>query len=201
MKTADWDGSRWSAVTTLSKPGSGSQTGLVGTVLSDGSSLLVWSRFDGKDDELYFSWRQTMDWSQPRRVSPDNEHPDVAPSVTFTRQGALLAWSRFDGSNYQIWSSAFERGEWTGESPAGGRGALYPQLLHHDDSLFLVSRSSSPAGWSVHRASRNGSIAGRSFIAAETTQRPLLVDSSPATVTLAWPQEQLRQEALLEVVP
>jgi hypothetical protein len=201
VKTADWSGSQWGPVATVSAPSSGSQTGLTGTVLSDGSTLLVWSQFDGADDELFFSWRRSVNWSAPQRVSSDNMYPDVSPSATFQRRGALIAWSRFDGSTYSVWTAEFHRGKWKRERVAGESGSLFPQLIHRQGSLFLVSRSSIPRGWSIRRLAEEGRSERFSFAASESSNRPVLTKTSDASVTRSWPQERRMHKASLQAVP
>ena len=202
VKVADWDGSRWGPVTTVSRPSEGSQTGLTGTVLRDGSTLLMWSQFDGTDDEILFSWRQSVNWSYPERVSVDNRNPDVAPSVSFTRKGALAAWSRFDGSTYRLWTARFDSGLWRQEQLVGESGSLFPQLLQRQDGLYLLYRSSSsPRGWSIRRTTGNARGEYASFVAAETSSPPVLSVSSEASITLAWPQDQRRVKTRLELLP
>ena len=48
---------RWQAPQPVSHPGPGSQLGLTGAVLADGSWLLAWSAFDGTADEIVWSRR------------------------------------------------------------------------------------------------------------------------------------------------
>lgn len=201
VKTADWDGSRWSPVLTVSTASPGSQTGLTGTVLEDGSTLLVWSQFDGSDDELFFSWRRSGDFSTPQRISADNDYPDVAPSVTFNARGAVVSWSRFDGSDYSVWTADFGRGEWRKERRTGEPGSLFPQYLHRRDSLFLISRSAHPRGWSIQSTSRTGRMNLRSFVANDAATRPVLGTIDGNTVTLEWPQQQRQSDARMEMVP
>jgi hypothetical protein len=201
VKTADWDGSRWGPIVTVSTASPGSQTGLTGTVLEDGSTLLVWSQFDGTDDELFFSWRRSGDFSIPQRISADNDYPDVAPSVTFSARGAVVSWSRFDGSEYSVWTAEFGRGEWRRERRTGKPGSLFPQYLHRRDGLFLISRSARPRGWSIQSASRTGRMSRRSFVASDSATRPVLGTVSGDTVTLEWPQQQRQSKARMEIVP
>ena len=201
VKAADWDGIRWSPVLAVSTASPGSQTGLTGTVLEDGSTLLVWSQFDGTDDELFFSWRRSGDFSTPQRISADNDYPDIAPSVTFKARGAVVSWSRFDGSDYSVWTADFGRGEWRKERRTGGPGSLFPQYLHRQDNLFLISRSAHPRGWSIQSSSRTGHMNRRSFVANDAATRPVLGTIDGNTVTLEWPQQQRKSDARMEMVP
>ncbi len=97
VRAAAWDGDAWQDVETVSAPGPGSQTGLTGTVLADGSWLLAWSAVDGEDDEIVWSRRAGDRWTPVRPVSENNHVPDVTPVLTAAGTGALLAWSRYDG--------------------------------------------------------------------------------------------------------
>jgi hypothetical protein len=201
VKAADWDGSRWGPVTTIGKRSEGSQTGLTGTVLEDGSTLLMWSQFDGTDDELFFSWRQSVNWSRPERVSANNRLPDVAPSVSSTGKGALAAWSRFDGSTYRLWTASFERGEWREERLVGEPGSLFPRFLKRRGGLYLLyRRSADPRGWSIRGTAREDGREYVSFVPAETSSPPVLKVSSDTSITLDWPQARRELETRLELM-
>lgn len=95
------DGAAWSAPRDVAPAGAGSQLALAGAVLTDGSWLLVWSGFDGEDDEILFAHRSPDGaWSGPRVLrlpgEGDNQVPDITPAVTALADGgAIVAWSRF----------------------------------------------------------------------------------------------------------
>src|ERR1700681_207815 len=125
VRAAAWNGKRWQAPQWVSHPGPGSQLGLTGAVLADGSWLLAWSAFNGTADEIVWSQKIGASWLPVRRLSAPNPVPNITPALTATAGGgALIAWSRFDGRGYQMRMARFERGEWVGEHAAGPSGSL-----------------------------------------------------------------------------
>ena len=121
VRAAAWTGRGWRAPQRVSHPGPGSQVGLAGAVLDDGSWLLAWSAFDGTADEIVWSRRAGQDWLPVERVSRRNAVPDITPSVIATAGGgALIAWSRFDGRGYQMRLARFDGNGWWDDR--GGRG-------------------------------------------------------------------------------
>lgn len=200
VKAADWNGSSWEPTTTVSGRSRGSQTGLAGTILADGSMLLVWSQYDGNDDELMFSVRRGDEWSSPRPVSEGNSFPDITPSLVADDSGAALAWSRFDGEEYSVWTAQFRDGGWVSERPAGGKAALYPQLLRQSGATYVVSRIAHPAGWDIASANSTGRVTRRSVISSEIQARPVVRATASGSLTLDWAQHQQRTTLHLEHV-
>ncbi|MDH3255158.1 MAG: hypothetical protein OEM62_09220 [Acidobacteriota bacterium] len=201
VKAADWNGIDWGPVATVSAPSPGSQTGLTGLVLEDGSTLLVWSQFDGHDDDILFSWRQKTTWSDPQRVLPNNALPDVTPSLGLSRGGAILSWSRFDGTDYRLWTASFRRGEWQHSRLIGEPGSLFPQVINRAGATYIVYRTAVPGGWTIRRMTASGDSDRRAFVAAASSDRPVLSSVDDTTVTLSWPQHGRKVEARLEARP
>ena len=92
VRHADWLGNRWGFADTVAAPGAGTQTALEATLLTDGSTLVLWSAFDGTDDEILFTLHRDGKWTTPERIGADNEVPDIVPAVVPAGGGALAAW-------------------------------------------------------------------------------------------------------------
>ena len=169
------------AATRLVGPGPGSQTALDAAVLADGSWLLVWSAFDGNDDDLV--WRQGRpdgSWTGGR-VSPDNRAPDITPRLLVTAEGAAVAWSRYDGNVYRVRTARFEQGEWRNEGWAAAPDSLYPEWVGNGDTLLFL-----------RGATRTWTAAGpgSSVEFAAPTEAPPVVDRDPSSGLLRahWPE-------------
>jgi hypothetical protein len=201
VKAAEWDGVEWGPAVTVSRASRGSQTGLAGTVLDSGAWLLVWSQFDGRDDEIMFSWREGANWSSALRVTPNNVEPDIAPALGTTKRGALLAWSRFDGSDYRLWTAEFDRGSWSRIRQVGGPGSLFPEILQRDGTIYTIVRRAAPRGWSVRKRSLAGSAETVAFVPVPDSRRPMLLRDESNSITLGWPQSGRVAEGRLERVP
>lgn len=185
----------WGEIEIVAPPAKGSQTGLVGVELADGSSLLVWSAFDGRDDDLRWSQARHGRWSVARALGPNNAVPDVSPTLVATGNGALLAWSRLVDGHYQVMMSRYDGATWSSAVAVGPPGSIDAQFLNQNGSLLLLYQHAWPAGWAVADLAPNGSI-DRFAVASRTEPgRPVVLTSSSRSVDLRWPD---RGEARLE---
>lgn len=180
----------WSRPRTLAAPGPGSQLALRATVLSDGRWLLVWSAFDGADDEVLWTvGRPDGAFTPPTRVAGDNAVPDITPSVIAVADGALLAWNRFgsDGE-YRVVVSHFDGTGWSEPVVTGGPGGVRPALLGGSDpgSALLLFRTVEPDGWSLVELDGSGRAGRVASVATEDRDRPRLVAVDDGGVDLQW---------------
>jgi hypothetical protein len=187
VKAARFEQDRWGAVETVAGPAAGSQTGLVGAALADGSWLLVWAANDGQDDEIVWSLRSGEVWSAPRRLHAPNEVPDVAPAVLATGSGALAAWSRYDGEQYATVVAAFDGAGWSAPRPVSAGGAFFPTFHRDGRRTRLVLRTALPRGWSVLELDAGGVPLRRARFATAETERPAVLSDTGADLTLSWP--------------
>jgi hypothetical protein len=187
VRAANWTGTEWQPVEIVSPPLKGSQTGLSGAVLADGSWLLVWAAFDGHDDEIYWSQKKNRSWSPPRRLAPNNSWPDVTPTVVATQAGALVAWSRYDGNDYRLTVSSFDRSRWQPPQTVGGKGSVDPQLTILDRNIFLLFNTASTATWSVLELQTTGRVRRQTSVEGPGNERPVLTWTSSHLVGLRSP--------------
>lgn len=190
----------WDEISIVAPPARGSQTGLVATGLADGSWLLAWSAFDGKDDDILWSRGREGRWTPPRRIDQNNSVPDVMPTLVATDNGALLAWSRMIDGHYQILLSRFDGEKWLPPSLVGPPGSLEPRFAIHRDGLHLLYHHAWPAAWAVADLAPSGRIQRIAILVEDQPNRPVLVDSSNRSVELRWPH-QGRRSLSWEAVP
>jgi hypothetical protein len=172
VRYARWEGGSaigsWGETETVAAPPArGSQLALSGAVLRDGSTMLVWSRFDGHDDEIVWSRFDGRRWSAPARVADDNRVPDVTPSVAPLGDGAIVAWSRFGQDTYQVTTARWpgSRGEgWTAAERTGPPGSGRPQLRAEGDGALLLFRDVPRSGYGVLRLDAAGGVTARAFL-------------------------------------
>lgn len=191
VRAAAWDGRSWGPVETVSQPGPGSQAGLTGAVLSDGSWLLAWDRVDGEDDEIVWSQRpghQGEAWTPVRPVSEDNHVPDVNPVLTPAGSGALLAWSRYDGEGYRLRTARFD-GSWKDERPAGPTHSMHPSFVRDGDHTWLVYQNGRPQSWSVLELSDSGRSLRRAAALSALNERPVVNEDADG-LRLRWPSSK-----------
>lgn len=193
---AAWDGRGWGPVEEVAPRGPGSQLALSGTVLRDGSWLLLWSSFDGHDDEIVWSLRDGGGWRSVERLSADNAVPDVVPAVVATRDGALAAWSRYDGEGYRLRLARFAAGGWRGERAAAPTGSLYPSFAGEPGRPSLLYLSVIPRGWVVVELDEKGAVKRRSSVttvpktpatpANTGLDRPVVLPGPAGGLVLRW---------------
>lgn len=167
--------SEWAAPETVAGPAPGSQTALTGTVLRDGSVLLLWSAHDGEDDEILWSLRSGGAWSEPARLAADNAVPDILPAVAPLGGGAVAAWNRYDGREYRVVVSRWAGGVWSAPEPAGPPGSLYPVLYP------VLGRSSGKGADGVELRYRDARR--RAWMALRLDGSGRIVDPAPVPVT------------------
>lgn len=193
VRAAAWTGKGWSAPVWVSRPGPGSQLALQGAVLQDGSWLLVWSAFDGSDDEVVWSRRSAGAWSAPKSVSAPNGVPDVMPALAANRDGgATIAWNRFREAGYELRTARFQNGEWRGERSLAPAGSLYPTFLEDrrgDPALLYLQVK--PQAWSLLTFDGQGRIEERALApisaGGEGRERPAVTFEAGGTVRLRFP--------------
>jgi hypothetical protein len=184
IRTAAWNGTDWQPVEVVSPSLKGSQTGLSGTVLADGSWLLVWAAYDGHDDEIFWSQKKGSRWSAPRRLAPNNLSPDITPKVVATKTGALVAWSHNDGDDYRMTISRLDGSTWQPPQTVGERGAVGPQLTIVDRQIYLLFHSASTASWSILELAPTGRVLRQASVAGPGDERPVLTWTSSHQVGL-----------------
>ena len=186
VRVADWDGMRWSDARIVSLPSHGSQMALSATVLDDGSPLLVWSQFDGRDDEIVWSQRRGGQWTAPARIEPDNQVPDITPTLLATRDGgALVAWLQFVDGDYRLLTSHFDGGSWTKPQRLPGLGAGDPMLLDRDGPVVSY-HSVRPSAWWVARLDASTGRATAYARQARVLREEPSVAFTANTLTFTW---------------
>lgn len=176
VRWAGWSDGGFAEPVVVSPRGPGSQLALDAARLDDGRTVLVWSGYDGTDDEIWSSVDRPGggDWSKPARVGADDRVPDVAPTLIAVPGGALVAWSRFDADAHE-YRLAFAR--WSGEGfdaprPLGTPGALAPRFERGGVSPWLSWRDARADLWSLGQIGPDGGLVVRSTAAGTAGERP-----------------------------
>ena len=160
VRAARWDGTAWGPAETVSPAGDGSQLALAGATAPDGTPLVVWSGFDGRDDEIWWSSRATSGWATPARIAPDNSSPDILPSIAATPTGAIAAWSRYDGNDYRVVVARLRGGKWTAPATLGPAGSYHAALgVAANGRVALAFQSAT--GWEALELDPHGRPTGR----------------------------------------
>ncbi len=167
-------GQGWSTPETISPPGPGSQMAPTAVVLPDGSWLVAWSAFDGRDTEILWSRRTGGTWSFPAQLSPENELPDVTPSLVAAGGGALVAWSSFDGRHYRVRLARFEGDDWRQTEFEGEPGSTAPRLGERPGGAWLLYRTTAPDSWTLLDVDRMGIARRRARADSGDPRRPLV---------------------------
>ncbi len=187
VRARRWSGVDWGPTELVGPRVAGSQTGLASVTLGDGNELLMWSAFDGNDDEIVFSRSRGDGWTTPRRVAAGNRVPDVAPAVIATRAGALAAWSRAGDDGYELVVARYRRGVWQKPRVAARDGALFARFVRRDGRLLLLYRRATPRGWGVAELGPNGLVRRRATFLKTAPDRPALELDGVMGVNLRMP--------------
>ncbi len=174
-------------VEVVSPPGPGSQLALRGAVLNEGELILVWSAFDGRDDEIMWSRRRDGRWSPPARIHPDNQVPDITPALAVFDHRALAVWSWYDGNDYRLVASELDAGVWGEPRSIAGAGSLYPELLATERAPWLLFYEASPPQWRLDELDERF-FATRSLSApVDRTDPPAVIALDQRGAQLEWP--------------
>ncbi len=178
VRFAPWSGDRFAAPEIVAPAGAGSQLALQGSRLADGRLLLIWSGYDGQDDEIWFSVRvaegNTGSWSAPARVADDNATPDIVPAVATLGAGALVAWSRFDGSEYRLMTARFDGERMRDSRYAAPPGTLYPTIEQGPKGPALLFRDAGRSRWTIAEIGADGALGRSTSVDGESDARPLV---------------------------
>jgi hypothetical protein len=189
VRAAVWNGSGFTASEWVARPIDGSQLALSGAVLADGSWLLVWSAFDGEDDEILWSRRDGSSWSTPARLHPGNEVPDITPVVAATARGAIAAWSRYDGGVYRGRVMRFTTSSgWHDEERVGGAGSVFPFFVADEAASqpSLVFREGVQGRWDLFEIGGAGEVRSHTRWNGEAGSRPVIRRSAAGAGRLEW---------------
>ncbi len=188
VKAASWLGHAWSAVETVAVAGPGSQLSLSTAQLTDGSCLLLWSAFDGNDDEIVWSRRTSQGWSPPRLLGNGDRVPDITPRLVALADGsAVAAWSGYIAGHYRLHSARFAAGEWSQPEIVGGKGTVAPSFEIDAGRTYLLYRQAVPRAWVVAELSAVGKLARRAVLTSAVAERPIVKRLGEARVELRWP--------------
>lgn len=189
VKSARWLGSAWGEVETVAEPGPGSQLALSSAQLTEGSWLLAWSAFDGKDDEILWSRRDKDGWSTPQRLGADDQAPDITPRLVALADGtALIAWSGYVDGHYRLHTARFADGEWSEPQISGEKGAVSPSFEISADRTYLLYRQAAPRTWVVTEVGATGKLARRAELVSSAAARPSVGAVDESRVELLWPE-------------
>lgn len=184
---SQWSGLDWSQPELVSTVGPGTQIAIDGAVLADGSWLLVWSAYDGSDDEIRWSRRVAGRWSEPTRLHEPNEVPDITPALVVTGRGALAAWNWFDGRTYRVRLARFEDGNWLELGFDSPPGAVHPELTRDEAGVLLLYRTVVPPTWTVHELDERGTAISTGVVYEEMALQPGVAGREGSNAVLEWP--------------
>jgi hypothetical protein len=172
----------------ISAPRRGSQLALTGAVLGDGSWLVVWTAFDGRDDEVLWSRRVGNVWQAPARVDADDSWPDITPALTAAPGGALLAWSSYDGASYRTVLARFAGQGFATPRQVGDGDGLYPAFRGDASPPHLVYLDAGRGTWEVVELDAAGAALRRAAAPALAGDATPLLAPEGGGILLRWPE-------------
>ncbi|MCP4202956.1 MAG: hypothetical protein GY769_13620 [bacterium] len=181
-----WNGTSWENVEVVSIQDSGPQLALSAAVLDDGSWLVLWAGYDGTDDDIFWSRRVNRTWSQPRRLHPDNQVPDILPTVAAHGNSAHAAWSFFDGNDYRTRTARWSGTGWTSGPTLAGRGSGRAAFENVAGRSFLTYQTVVPETWNLVEFDLEGTTP-RTAVVGRYPERPLVTLEDGSEPSLSWP--------------
>jgi hypothetical protein len=153
IETARFDGSTWSARTTLSATGLNASAPEIAAD-SSGNITAVWVGNDGSGAIIQASRFNGTSWSVPTNLSASGQ-PATMPTLAVDPAGVVTAvWRRNDGTNFIIQAARYTNNQWS--TPVNisesGANALSPKVGVDEDGDATVIWSS---GGTVIKASRS----------------------------------------------
>ena len=186
VKASRWLAGGWGPTEILSPPGKGTQIALTTTILADGTWLVAWAAFDGRDDEILWSRFQEGIWSPARPIAADNAVPDITPHLFATADGALIAWSRFDGNDYRVNVARFDGDRWSVPTIAGPAGSTAP-TFSNAERPYVIYRHADPPAWAVMELDTAGSVMREAIdLSANGPRRPVIGAVAEKTIQFEW---------------
>ncbi len=185
VRASRWLAGGWGATETLSPPGKGTQIALTTAVLADGTWLVAWAAFDGRDDEILWSRFQNGVWSAPRPIAEDNAVPDITPQLFVTEGGALAAWSRYDGNDYRVNVARFDGERWSPPAVAGPAGSTEP-AFSDAERPYLIYHRAVPSAWAVMELDAGGAVVREATLPINTSRRPVIASVTEQAVRFEW---------------
>jgi hypothetical protein len=188
VRAAAWSNGGFQPADWVSPPAGRSQLALSGAVMDNGQWILVWSSFDGTDDEILWSRRDGSSWTPPARLNAANRVPDITPVVTATAGGALCAWAQYDQGDYRVHTARLRGGAWSAEQRVGEAGSVFPFFVVEGEgrSPYLVYRDGADASWRLLALDRSGAATARSRFEGPASERPLVRRGAHGSMTLEW---------------
>jgi hypothetical protein len=181
-------------------PPRGSQTGLTAAVLADGTWLVAWSRFDGHDDEIYWTRRPAGGrWEAPRRLT-GNATPDVTPHLLASGSGAVLAWSGLQ-DEYEVFMATFDGAGWSAPRSLGIPGTLTPAFRRLPEADYLLVRNAWPGGWTAFRLDSQGRPSDFASVAEESRRPPILQSRPGRGLVFEWAHRPEAERLSWEPMP
>jgi len=174
VRFAPWLGAGFGAPVEIAPPGPGSQLALSATALDDGRTLLVWSAFDGEDDEIQASVGDGRSWSKPIPVGVANGVPDITPVAVAVPGGALVTWSRFDGEEYRLALARFDGRSFREIGEPGPPGSIDPMFAAGGSAPRLVWFDARSDAWVLSDVGSDGRMSERARVAGPIDDPPVV---------------------------
>ncbi|MCR9248545.1 MAG: hypothetical protein NXI31_26255 [bacterium] len=107
----------------------------------NGDALIVWSQYDGSDDQVYVAHRRNGTWTYP---ADEDDNLSVAgrdaydPQVAMYPTGeAIVVWEQSDGTRNQIFKSEYRSGTWV--NPANLTDNISPDAQSAYDPRVAIA--------------------------------------------------------------
>lgn len=75
---------------------------------------IAWASYSGMDEDIFFSTWDGESWEAPKQVNPDNNVPDVTPTIGLGLNGrSWISWLSFNGEGYDTYTVNWSNMRWS----------------------------------------------------------------------------------------
>ena len=113
---------------------------------------LVFSSFDGTDEDIFYMRRENDRWSPPLRVNFNDFVPDIQPLLGMDDDGTIwVIWQGFEEDHYRFFSSQWNGEEWESEVPVKDDSHYFDKIWAQlNNAPELPSEITQPEKASIH---------------------------------------------------
>ena len=160
---------------------------------------VVWSGYDGRDDDIYLSSWSGVNWKPEEMVNEDDFSPDIAPVISAApdNKKMIVSWTGYNGIGYELYHSFVTAREIGEEKTFGFAEAKSfgecPSITRSDDDKLQIVWLADNNYYSAERKVKEWQYKGIADIKIHDSFLSELLFLLQRPVWVAWDSHNLRQ--------